>query len=100
MARNAYYRSQHWRDLKCATHERDGWRCVVPGCDSSEHLVCDHIETRPNVDHPTPLDVIANTRTLCGFHDRQVKETTTGARRRNGTLALKGSGADGWPNGV
>jgi hypothetical protein len=100
MARNAYYNSAHWLSLKKATHERDNWRCVVPGCGSSEHLVCDHIATRPNVDYPTSLDVITNTRTLCGFHDRQIKETASGDRRRRGEAALKGVDADGWPVGV
>lgn len=97
MARNSYYHSKHWAALKRATHERDDWRCVVPGCGSSEHLVCDHIETRPNVDHATSADVLTNTRTLCGFHDRQIKETKSGERRRNGKLQSHGSDADGWP---
>jgi hypothetical protein len=97
MARNAYYQSRHWRDLKRTTHERDHHRCVVPGCGSSDKLVCDHIETRPNVDYPTPADVLANTRTLCDLHDRQIKENRHGVRGRHGKTSLVGSDADGWP---
>lgn len=97
MARNAYYNTPHWKALKRATHERDGWRCVIPGCGSSQSLVCDHIETRPNLSHPTPSDVITNTRTLCGFHDRQIKEKANGERRKGGSASLKGCDASGWP---
>ncbi len=97
MARNAYYRTAHWRTLKRACHERDGWRCVVNGCGSTVGLVCDHIETRPNVDHPTPYDVLANVRTLCGTHDRQVKELAAGGRRRDGRMTVAGCGGDGVP---
>lgn len=97
MARNAYYQSAHWRALKRATHERDGWRCTVPGCGSTAGLVCDHIRTRPNVDHATALDVITNTRTLCGVHDRQIKEQRGGARRRDGKPVVQGCKPDGSP---
>ncbi|GAB4071740.1 HNH endonuclease signature motif containing protein [Ancylobacter sonchi] len=97
MARNSYYQSAHWRALKRATHERDGWRCVVPGCGSSKGIVCDHIRTRPNVDHPTPFDVLTNTRTLCGTHDRKVKETASGQRRGGGALFVQGTDEHGRP---
>ena len=97
MARNAYYNSAHWKGLKRATHERDGWRCVVPGCGSSTRLVCDHVVTRPNVDYPTQLDTLANTRTLCGVHDRQIKEQANGYRRRSGKPVVSGCTADGSP---
>jgi hypothetical protein len=98
MARNAYYRTLHWRALKRATHERDGWRCVVAGCGSTDAIVCDHIATRPNSDVPTHADVITNTRTLCGFHDRQVKEQANGQRRNGGALVPRMTfDADGWP---
>jgi hypothetical protein len=97
MARNRYYQSSHWRALKRATHERDGWKCVVPGCGSSVQLVCDHIVNRPNVDQPTRLDVITNTRTLCGLHDRQLKEKRNGERRREGKPIVSGCDVDGNP---
>ncbi|MHA6686351.1 DUF4214 domain-containing protein [Mesorhizobium sp. A556] len=32
MARNAYYRSEHWLKLRAAAIRRDGGRCTVPGC--------------------------------------------------------------------
>lgn len=97
MARNSYYWSAHWKALKRATHERDGWRCVVPGCGSKLRLVCDHIQTRPNVDHPTHLDQLANTRTLCALHDNQVKEDRFGKRKRFGKPIIAGCKADGSP---
>ena len=97
MARNAYYRSAHWRQLKRATHERDGWRCTVKGCSSTESLVCDHVKTRPNVDHPTPLDTLTNTRTLCGQHDRQIKERSDGKRMCGGKTSIQGTDASGRP---
>jgi hypothetical protein len=97
MARNAYYKTPHWRALKQATHKRDGWRCTVPGCTSTDRMVCDHIETRPNVDYPTSLDVLSNTRTLCDRHDRQIKEGRDGQRMRGGSARVVGSDADGWP---
>ena len=97
MARNAYYHTPHWRALKQATHQRDGWRCTVPGCGATERLVCDHIETRPNVDYPTSLDVMSNTRTLCDLHDRQIKERTDGQRMKQGQLRVIGCDADGRP---
>lgn len=95
MARNRYYLTPHWRALKRACHERDNWRCVA--CGSSSRLVCDHIRTRPNVDYPTPADVLTNTRTLCDDCDRRIKERANGARRRDGNLIVRGCTADGSP---
>jgi hypothetical protein len=98
MARNTYYRTPHWRALKRACHDRDGWKCVAPGCGGRDALVCDHIKTRPNADVPTPADVLANVRTLCGYHDRQVKEQANGARRQAGEFRQRIKfDANGWP---
>lgn len=97
MARNNYYNSAHWRALKRACHERDGWRCTIAGCGSSAGLVCDHIQTRPNVDYPTPADTLANVRTLCGVHDRQIKEDRAGRRKRAGRPVVSGCTVDGSP---
>jgi 5-methylcytosine-specific restriction protein A len=100
MARNAYYRSAHWLALKRASHERDGWRCIVPGCTTPTYrLTCDHIRQRPNLSTPTPADIIANTRTLCGNHDAQVKELPSGNRSRGGKLTVTDVDANGWPVG-
>lgn len=96
MARNKYYLTPHWQALRKACFERDGYRCTAPGCQSTERLVCDHIETRPNVDYPTPLDALSNTRTLCDWHDRQVREDQNGKRRRGGQFKRM-TGLDGWP---
>ena len=97
MARNAYYATAHWRTLKMACHERDGYRCTVPCCGSADGLVADHIHTRPNVDYPTSFDTLANTRSLCGYHDRQVKELASGKRRNEGKLRVVGADANGTP---
>lgn len=97
MARNRYYDSRHWDLLKQRCHQRDDWCCTVPGCGSRERLVCDHIATRPNVDQPTSADVLANVRTLCGQHDRQLKERPGGDRRRQGKAKVIGCDATGMP---
>jgi hypothetical protein len=97
MARNNYYKSGHYLALKRATHERDGWKCTIHGCGSSKGLVCEHIKTRPNVSYPTPLDVLDNTTSLCGFHDRQTKEMADGTRRRGGRHVVSGCDAEGTP---
>jgi hypothetical protein len=98
MARNSYYRTPHWRTLKRACHERDGWRCTVTGCQTPTYrLTCDHIRRRPNVGYPTTLDVLSNVRTLCGNHDAQVKERTDGTRRRDGKLVVAGCDVTGRP---
>lgn len=96
---NPYYLSAHWRALRKACLERDHHRCVVPGC-GLYGPVADHIETRPPVQHPTPLDRLDNLRTLCRSHDAQVKEQRTGSsdtRKQGGVFRVKGCDADGWP---
>ena len=71
---------------------------MVPGCQTPTYrLTCDHIQRRPTVDYPTAADVLSNTRTLCGNHDAQVKERTTGQRRQDGKLIVRGANADGTP---
>src|SRR5689334_12589425 len=94
MARNRYYHSAHWLKLRGQALARDHSRCVIPGCgDPGTHV--DHIKTRPNVDHPTAADVLANLRTLCSTHDAQLKERGDGSRAAKATV--KGCDADGWP---
>lgn len=98
MARSRYYSTAHWRRLRALCYQRDHWRCSVPGCGSREDLTADHIVTRPNVDHPTEADSLSNLRTLCGRHDRQIKERPGGTRRGNrGQLRVVGCDADGLP---
>jgi hypothetical protein len=99
MASSPYYNSPHWRALRAACLHRDGYLCTVPGC--GQHArVADHIETRPPVPHPTPLDVLSNTRSLCRSHDSQTKEQhrgVAGSRKQGGKFKVKGCTADGWP---
>ncbi|MFU0504021.1 hypothetical protein [Pseudaminobacter sp. NGMCC 1.201702] len=96
MARNSYYRSEHWLKLRAAAIGRDGGICTVPGCNAKGTHV-DHIKTRPNSDSPTSFDVLPNLRTLCSSHDAQVKELPSGKRRRAGKLVVKGVDKHGWP---
>jgi hypothetical protein len=86
LARNAYYRSSHWKALREAALRLAGHRCAVPGCNGATGLTVDHIKTRPNSDHPTPLDNLANVRVLCGVCDRKVKELPGGERRNGGII--------------
>jgi hypothetical protein len=86
LARNAYYRSSHWKALREAALRHYGHRCSVPGCNGTTGLTVDHIKTRPNSDHPTALDNLRNVRVLCGYHDRAVKELPGGERRNGGII--------------
>lgn len=92
-----YYQSMHWQGLRKQALQRDGYRCTVPGCGDTHRLHVDHIKTRPRVDHPTPLDTLSNLRTLCDYHDRQIKERPSGRRANDGKLTVKGCKADGTP---
>jgi hypothetical protein len=96
MARNAYYKTEHWLALRKAALVRDRHTCIVPGCNAKGTHV-DHIRTRPNVDTPSVFDTITNVRTLCAHHDAQVKELPSGKRRRDGKPIIKGCDANGWP---
>jgi len=96
LPQNAYYRSHHWRALRALALRHYGERCSVPGCSCTDNLTVDHIETRPNVDHPTAADTLSNLRVLCGFHDRQIKELG-GKRRRDGALSIPGADHRGYP---
>lgn len=94
---NPYYWSAHWRELRAAALARDGGRCTAPSCTRAA-VIADHIETRPPVPYPTVHDTLDNLRSLCPYHDNQVKERG-GQRARGGRLAAKGCDAEGWPSG-
>jgi hypothetical protein len=98
VATNRYYDSAHWRALRSARLTYDGHRCTVEGCGQAATTV-DHIETRPPIPYPCPLDRLDNLRSLCSSHDSQVKELRRGAgqRRNGGVFRVKGCDADGWP---
>ena len=105
MATHGYYSTAHWKALRRAALERDGYRCTVPGCVAPAGPV-DHIVTRPRVPYATPADRLDNLRSLCPAHDAQVKEHKHGppnapnggvTRRHGGRPFVKGCGADGWP---
>lgn len=94
-----FYRSRFWLDLRAACLKRDGHRCTVPGCTTpTQGLTADHIEARPRgAVGPTRFDVLGNLRTLCGPHDRSVKELAGGRRRNGGRLEVRGCDASGRP---
>lgn len=93
-----FYRTAEWRRLRAAALARDGHRCTVPGCGSTERLVVDHILARPRaVTCATQADGLINLRTLCARCDASIKEGAGGARRRGGALVARGCDADGWP---
>ena len=91
-----FYASPTWRALRRAALERDGFLCVVSGCGRRATHV-DHIERRPHVATPSAADRLDNLRSLCAFHDAQVKEGADGRRRRGGRCAVRGADRDGWP---
>jgi len=94
MARNAYYKSKHWLDLRTQVIRRDHGLCTIAGCPSRGTHV-DHIRTRPNCDAPTPYDTIGNLRLLCAYHDGQLKERRYGKRKAQTTVT--GVDANGYP---
>jgi 5-methylcytosine-specific restriction enzyme A len=88
MPGNPFYLTPFWKALRREALDRDGWRCVVPGCSyrSTKGLRVDHIQTRPNTPAQAPEDVLSNLRTLCPRHDSQIKELSGGARRSRGLV--------------
>lgn len=86
LARNAYYRSSHWKVLREAALRHYGHHCSVPGCHGTRGLTVDHIKTRPNSDQPTAMDCLGNVRVLCGDCDRRIKELPGGERRNGGVI--------------
>jgi 5-methylcytosine-specific restriction endonuclease McrA len=100
MASHGYYWTAHWRRLRQAALQRDGYCCTVAGCGARATHV-DHIATRPRCAEPSPADRLDNLRSLCATHDAQIKEHRNGAngvrRGRGGRPVVRGCDADGWP---
>lgn len=86
-----FYFSPLWKALRKATFERDGYRCVTPGC-GRPAKVCDHIVSRRKGGD----DALKNLRSLCVSCDNKIKEDKNGKRRNKGILRGR-IGADGWP---
>ena len=99
MPGNPFYRSPFWYALRREVLARDGHRCTVEGCQTPIHdLHVDHIQTRPRgATGPMPADVLSNLRTLCGNHDRSIKEGASGRRGNGGRLMVRGCDASGRP---
>jgi 5-methylcytosine-specific restriction endonuclease McrA len=99
IANNPFYRSRFWRKLRREALERDKYRCTIPAC-IEPATVADHIVARPrHLTEPCPADRLENLRSLCGTHDKQIKEAPSGKRGRRGRAVIKGCDADGWPLG-
>jgi len=49
------------------TYERDGWRCMAPGCTSRKQMDCHHIDYRAH----RGSDELPNLLTLCRYHHQQ-----------------------------
>jgi 5-methylcytosine-specific restriction enzyme A len=92
MPADPFYRSGLWLRLRQAALQRDGGRCVVPGC-GAPAVVVDHIRSR----RTGGPDTLANLRCLCREHDQQIKEKPDGTRKNGGKLFVRGSGPDGIP---
>lgn len=95
MPGNPYYRTSHWFALRARALKRDNHTCTTPGC-GARAVIVDHIKTRPNVEVPTPLDVITNLRSVCKRCDNQVKELN-GKRRSGGRVRTQDFTVDGTP---
>ena len=87
-----FYRSAEWRALRHRRLEIDNHTCVVPGCGKRATKV-DHIKRRRD----GGMDALNNLRSLCGFHDNQVKEDASGKRNSGGQPFVVGSDAGGRP---
>lgn len=100
-ARNAFYVSAAWRELRAFVLKRDKYRCVTPGCGATgkqTRLFVDHIEARPaGAVEVTEFDVPGNLRTLCAACDARVKEHFSGTRRNGGNLVARGCDINGVP---
>lgn len=92
MSRDPYYSSKAWRALRLLALDRDLWRCTAPGCREQARFV-DHIIRRRD----GGPDTLENLRSLCAYHDNQVKEQADGKRRHGGRLHAVGCDAQGRP---
>lgn len=81
MARDPFYNSRAWRELRAAALHRDCHTCVTPGCRRRAEVV-DHIVPRK----AGGSDSVANLRSLCRTCDNQAHREK-GSRGRPGTAA-------------
>jgi hypothetical protein len=68
---NGFYDTPAWKAARLAALRRDGYRCVVCGCDISGkgNARVDHV--KPLLTHPHLALSLANLRSLCADHDNQ-----------------------------
>lgn len=94
-----FYHSPQWRLLRREALRRDGYRCVVCGCDVSAPGAArvDHIKTRR--ERPDLALALGNLRSLCSCCDAQGhREKGSGGGKRVERFVLRGCGPDGWPH--
>jgi 5-methylcytosine-specific restriction endonuclease McrA len=75
-AADPFYLTPEWKALRLACLKRDGFRCVVSGCDRPA-VVADHIVARKG----GGPDELGNLRSLCRVHDNRAREAPGGGRR-------------------
>jgi hypothetical protein len=92
MPSDPFYNSRTWRWLRQQCLIRDLMTCTVPGCGQLARVV-DHIIARRD-GGPDTLD---NLRSLCTYHDHQIKENANGKRANDGVAIVKGCFPDGTP---
>jgi 5-methylcytosine-specific restriction protein A len=92
MPGDPFYRSPRWTRLRETALERDAYTCRVPGCRAKATHV-DHIVART----AGGADALSNLRSLCAFHDGQIKEDAKGNRRSGGKLTVPGCDVSGRP---
>jgi hypothetical protein len=96
---NPFYQSNEWRELRTERLRIDGGMCTVIGCAASARFVDHKVARPPSCPVTCAEDRIDNLRSLCGYHDSQVKELRRGhpERRNGGEFKVKGCDAEGIP---
>jgi 5-methylcytosine-specific restriction endonuclease McrA len=79
-----YYQTPAWKALRSAALRRDGFQCVIEGCDARA-VVVDHIKQRD----AGGADALPNLRSLCQRHHNMRPRLFQGR--------VAGCDADGWP---
>jgi len=88
MPNDPFYKTAAWRTARAQRLALDRHICTVQGC-GHRALVVDHIKPRSLA--------MRDLRSLCRYHDNQVKEGADGQRRNGGRFTVPGCDANGLP---